>query len=65
MSQRTVGWVILNMEDTETSNPLMPRSTSCDYQALKDCLEKNRGDRSKCVKEWEEFQRSCAEKNKR
>ncbi|XP_078361215.1 uncharacterized protein LOC144645498 [Oculina patagonica] len=37
---------------------------SCDHQALKECLDRNNGDRSKCMKEWEDFQRSCAE-NKR
>ncbi|CAH3199329.1 unnamed protein product [Porites evermanni] len=38
--------------------------SSCDHQALKECLDRNNGDRSKCIKEWEDFQRSCAE-NKR
>ena len=33
----------------------------CHHQALKDCLERNKGDRTKCMKEWEEFQRSCGE----
>jgi hypothetical protein len=36
----------------------------CDYKPLKVCLENNNGDRSKCKKEFDEFQRSCAE-NKR
>ncbi|CAH3111008.1 unnamed protein product [Porites lobata] len=35
--------------------------SSCDHQALKECLDRNNGDRSKCIKEWEDFQRSCAE----
>lgn len=37
---------------------------SCDHQALKECLDRNFGDKSKCLKEWEEFQRSCAEKKR-
>lgn len=36
----------------------------CDYQPLKDCLERNKGDRAKCMKEWEEFQRSCSERKR-
>ena len=39
-------------------------SSLCDYQPLKDCLEQNKGDRTKCAKEWEEFQKSCAERKR-
>ncbi|KAK9716936.1 hypothetical protein K7432_006572 [Basidiobolus ranarum] len=37
----------------------------CDYSELQECLAKNRGDRSKCLKEWEAFQKACAEKKKK
>ncbi|ORX77581.1 hypothetical protein K493DRAFT_321353 [Basidiobolus meristosporus CBS 931.73] len=36
----------------------------CDYSELQECLAKNKGDRSKCLKEWEAFQKACAEKKK-
>ena len=32
----------------------------CDHEPLKRCLDENNGDRSKCQKEWEEFQRACS-----
>ncbi|KAI8990091.1 hypothetical protein BDB01DRAFT_848183 [Pilobolus umbonatus] len=35
---------------------------SCDFNPLKECLEKNNNDRSQCMKEWNEFQRACKEK---
>lgn len=38
------------------------KTESCDYNPLKQCLEKNNNDRSKCTKEWDEFQRACREK---
>eukprot|EP01147_Barroeca_monosierra_P006986 gene6986-gene5889 len=37
----------------------MERVTVCEYEPLKKCLELNRGDRSKCMKEWEEFRAAC------
>ena len=62
---RGAPWVLINMADTGTQQAhrkvVMP---TCDHQALKECLDRNNGDRSKCMKEWEDFQRSCAE-NKR
>ena len=36
----------------------------CEYRALKECLDKNQGNREKCEKEWQEFQNACAH-NKR
>ncbi|XP_066018301.1 uncharacterized protein [Pocillopora verrucosa] len=44
--------------DTENFRTVTP---SCDHNALKECLDRNNGDRSKCTKEWEAFQRSCSE----
>lgn len=38
------------------------KAESCDYNPLKECLAKNDNDRSKCMKEWDEFQRACREK---
>ncbi|KAI8882081.1 hypothetical protein K501DRAFT_221820 [Backusella circina FSU 941] len=37
---------------------------SCDYKPLQECLAKNSNDRSKCLKEWDDFQRACREKQK-
>ncbi|KAI8817166.1 uncharacterized protein EV422DRAFT_571006 [Fimicolochytrium jonesii] len=34
----------------------------CDSQPLKQCLDRNNGDRSKCLKEWEDFKRECMTK---
>ncbi|KAI9281993.1 hypothetical protein BY458DRAFT_498618 [Sporodiniella umbellata] len=38
------------------------KNSSCDYTQLQECLAKNSNDRSKCLREWEEFQRACREK---
>ncbi len=38
------------------------KNPSCDYVPLKECLAKNNNDSSKCLKEWEEFQRACRER---
>jgi hypothetical protein len=38
------------------------KAESCDYNPLKACLDKNNNDRSKCLKEWDEFQKACREK---
>lgn len=38
------------------------KAESCDYTPLKACLDKNNNDRSKCLKEWDEFQKACREK---
>ncbi|KAI8072929.1 hypothetical protein BC940DRAFT_291951 [Gongronella butleri] len=35
------------------------RSAPCDHKPLQECLLKNNNDRSKCMKEWEEFQQAC------
>jgi hypothetical protein len=32
---------------------------SCDHKPLQECLKKNNNDRSKCMKEWNEFQEQC------
>lgn len=61
--RRGVLWVVFNMADTN-SQTFTNVTPSCDHKALKECLDRNNGDRSKCIKEWEDFQRSCAE-NKR
>ena len=37
---------------------------SCEYKALKDCLDRNGGKKEKCEKEWREFENLCA-KNKK
>lgn len=57
----TLGVIQADMADAKQTYRSVP---SCDHQALKECLDRNSGDRSKCMKEWEEFQRSCAENNR-
>lgn len=32
----------------------------CEYKALKECLDRNKGKKEKCEKEWQEFQDACA-----
>ncbi|KAG2220488.1 hypothetical protein INT45_011492 [Circinella minor] len=39
------------------------RNVSCDYKPLQECLLKNNNDRSQCMKEWQDFQQACREKN--
>ncbi|KAF1801134.1 hypothetical protein V8B55DRAFT_1529337 [Mucor lusitanicus] len=41
------------------------KAESCDYTPLKACLDKNNNDRSKCLKEWDEFQKACREKKQK
>ncbi|KAJ2380005.1 hypothetical protein GGI05_006450, partial [Coemansia sp. RSA 2603] len=36
----------------------------CDYEPLQRCLKANSGDRSKCMKEWKEFQEACQQKKR-
>jgi len=35
-------------------------ASSCDVEALKKCLEENKGDHSKCKSQVEAFRSSCA-----
>lgn len=37
---------------------------SCEYKALKDCLDRNGGKKEKCEKEWREFENLCAKNRK-
>ncbi|KAI9020407.1 hypothetical protein DFJ74DRAFT_707470 [Hyaloraphidium curvatum] len=32
----------------------------CDYEPLQKCLAANKGDRTKCLKEWDDFKRACS-----
>jgi hypothetical protein len=41
---------------------IMEKVKACDSEALRVCLERNNNDRSKCMKEWEDFKRACAAK---
>ncbi|ORZ19323.1 hypothetical protein BCR42DRAFT_409575 [Absidia repens] len=36
----------------------------CDHRPLQECLLKNNNDRSKCMKEWNDFQQACQRKKK-
>ena len=37
---------------------------SCEYKALKQCLDRNGGKKEKCEKEWLEFQQLCTTNKK-
>lgn len=37
---------------------------SCEYKALKECLDRNKGKKDKCEKEWQEFENLCARNRK-
>ena len=37
---------------------------SCEYKALKECLDRNGGKKEKCEKEWREFENLCANNRK-
>ncbi|KAG0245253.1 Stomatin-like protein 2, mitochondrial [Actinomortierella wolfii] len=55
------------MQPTPTSSSATKSSSStqvCDSEPLRLCLEKNNGDRSKCLKEWEEFKAACSAKKR-
>ncbi|KAI8897894.1 hypothetical protein BC833DRAFT_526557 [Globomyces pollinis-pini] len=48
------------------SEKIKPSTTIvCDSKPLQKCLEINNGDRSKCIKEWEEFKTACSNKVKK
>ena len=37
---------------------------SCEYAALKECLDRNHGKRERCEKEWQDFQNLCSANKK-
>ena len=37
---------------------------SCEYKALKECLDRNRGKKEKCDKEWRDFEQLCSKNRK-
>ncbi|KAJ1960291.1 hypothetical protein H4R35_007558, partial [Dimargaris xerosporica] len=47
--------------NTPSTTPNAAAAT-CDYTELQQCLERHRGDRSKCQAEWDAFQRQCRER---
>ncbi|RUS21501.1 hypothetical protein BC937DRAFT_92470 [Endogone sp. FLAS-F59071] len=47
------------------TNAASKKVESCDHTELQQCLLKNNNDRSKCMKEWEDFQKACREKSKK
>lgn len=58
---------LCQMASSETAEPIAKGSgeitkiqTACEYQALKDCLEKNNWRKEKCEKEWREFENLCS-----
>lgn len=52
----------VNTSDTSASR-ITKIQAACEYQALKNCLEKNNWRKEKCEKEWVEFENLCS-KNK-
>lgn len=50
--------------DASEKSEVYVQIKSCEYQALKDCLERNKGKKEKCEKEWNEFQNLCANNKK-
>ncbi len=51
------------MEST-IKNDKLTTVKSCEHQALKECLDRNQGNKDKCVKEWQEFQNLCSNNKK-
>ncbi|GFP84812.1 hypothetical protein PHJA_000625000 [Phtheirospermum japonicum] len=47
----------LKSNEKETVNP---KKTVCDVEALKKCLEENKGDQTKCQQHIEAFRNSCS-----
>ncbi|KAI9299417.1 hypothetical protein BJ944DRAFT_253852 [Cunninghamella echinulata] len=45
-------------------NATISKGSPCDYKPLQECLIKNNNDRSKCMKEWNDFQEACKRKRK-
>lgn len=37
---------------------------SCEYKALKECLDRNGGKKEKCDKEWRDFEQLCSKNRK-
>lgn len=37
---------------------------SCEYKALKECLERNGGKKERCEKEWRDFEQLCSKNRK-
>lgn len=47
------------MESESSNDNKFVTVKSCEYKALKECLDRNRGKKEKCEKEWREFENLC------
>ncbi|KAI0510008.1 hypothetical protein KFK09_010608 [Dendrobium nobile] len=50
------------MEETDGNNGVIKKLSACDVEALKKCLEENKGDYVKCQAHIEAFKTSCSMK---
>lgn len=44
----------------ETPKEITKLQAACEYQALKECLERNNWKKARCEKEWLEFETLCS-----
>ena len=56
--------MITLMDDSGKEDVKFTTIKSCEYKALKDCLDRNGGKKEKCEKEWREFENLCAKNRK-
>ena len=54
----------MDSKEGRNSEKFVTIESGCEYKALKECLDRNKGRKEKCEKEWAEFQNLCA-RNKR
>ncbi|KAH6804564.1 hypothetical protein C2S51_032811 [Perilla frutescens var. frutescens] len=45
---------------TRSSNSVSKITSPCDVEALKKCLEENKGDQTKCLSQIEAFKNACS-----
>lgn len=54
----------MGMETSTGNEEKFVTLKSCEYKALKECLDRNGGKKEKCEKEWREFENLCANNRK-
>ena len=54
----------MGMETSTGNKEKFVTLKSCEYKALKECLDRNGGKKEKCEKEWREFENLCANNRK-
>ncbi|KAL0918272.1 hypothetical protein M5K25_010271 [Dendrobium thyrsiflorum] len=55
-------WCCSSMEERDRNNGVIKKLSACDVEALKKCLEENKGDYVKCQAHIEAFKTSCSMK---